>query len=270
MTRDSRSTKRRSKRRGSTHFESFSSRLDKLRDGRGIGGRANTVSYGLWALDLAGHEADETTAAMEAFLLKTMRDDGSWAPPSHRPPLEESTVATTVLSSYYMQPFAGDENSEAVEQSLRKSRKWLAAAPLKSQEDHNFRLWSLVMFEDSRDAKVQQQIAQLRDKILAAQRDDGGWSQIPDMNSDAYATGQTLFVLNEIGMPAAGVFMRSGVDFLLNTQHDDGSWLVETRSKPVQVYFDNGDPHGKSQFISIAATSWATAALARMQQASAE
>jgi N-acyl-D-amino-acid deacylase len=53
----------------------------------------------------------------------------------------------------------------------------------------------------------------------------------------------------------------------LRTQHDDGSWLVETRSKPVQVYFDNGDPHGKSQFISVAATSWAVAALARTKQA---
>jgi N-acyl-D-amino-acid deacylase len=30
----------------------------------------------------------------------------------------------------------------------------------------------------------------------------------------------------------------------------------------VQVFFDNGDPHGKHQFISVAATCWAVAALA--------
>ena len=41
------------------------------------------------------------------------------------------------------------------------------------------------------------------------------------------------------------------------------SWLVKTRSKPIQKFFDNGDPHGKNQFISISATSWATAALAK-------
>ena len=46
-------------------------------------------------------------------------------------------------------------------------------------------------------------------------------------------------------------------------QKDDGSWLVKTRSKPIQKFFDNGDPHGKNQFISISATSWATAALAK-------
>lgn len=251
-------------------LESFSSRLDKLRDGRGIGGRANTVSYGLWALDLAWHEADETTAAMVAFLLQNQRDNGSWSPPSNRPPLEESSVSTTVLSSYYMQGFVNEQNGDAVEKAIRKSRTWLAAAPLKSQEDHNFRLWSLIMLEDRRDAKVQQQIAELGNKILAAQRDDGGWSQVSDMKSDAYATGQSLYVLRDMGLPSGSVFMRAGVEFLLKTQHDDGSWLVETRSKPVQVYFDNGDPHGKSQFISIAATSWAVAALARMGQAPAE
>jgi hypothetical protein len=52
------------------------------------------------------------------------------------------------------------------------------------------------------------------------------------------------------------------VAFLLKTQQPDGSWLVETRSKPIQKFFDNGDPHGKSQFISITATGWAVAALA--------
>jgi N-acyl-D-amino-acid deacylase len=51
------------------------------------------------------------------------------------------------------------------------------------------------------------------------------------------------------------------VDYLLRTQCDDGSWLVETRSKPIQVFFDNGDPGGNSQFISFAATGWAVLAL---------
>jgi hypothetical protein len=51
------------------------------------------------------------------------------------------------------------------------------------------------------------------------------------------------------------------VDFLLKTQREDGSWLVRSRSKPFQTYFESGFPHGKDQFISMAATGWATAAL---------
>jgi len=51
--------------------------------------------------------------------------------------------------------------------------------------------------------------------------------------------------------------------YLLRTQKEDGSWFVKSRSKPIQKFFDSGDPHGKDQFISMAATSWATAALAK-------
>jgi hypothetical protein len=79
---------------------------------------------------------------------------------------------------------------------------------------------------------------------------------------DRGATGLTLFTLQRIGFPTDHPVYQRGVAFLLETQREDGSWLVETRSKPVQVFFDNGDPHGKSQFISIPATSWATTALA--------
>jgi hypothetical protein len=42
----------------------------------------------------------------------------------------------------------------------------------------------------------------------------------------------------------------------------DGSWLVRSRSRPFQTYFETGFPHGKDQWISSAATGWATAALA--------
>ena len=53
-----------------------------------------------------------------------------------------------------------------------------------------------------------------------------------------------------------------GAFFLFATQHEDGSWLVNKRATPVQTYFESKFPHEKSQFISIAGTSWATMALA--------
>ena len=37
------------------------------------------------------------------------------------------------------------------------------------------------------------------------------------------------------------------------------SW---SRSKPFQPYFESGFPHGKDQFVSMAASGWATVALA--------
>ena len=54
---------------------------------------------------------------------------------------------------------------------------------------------------------------------------------------------------------------RRGMAYLLRTQTARGAWLVKTRSRPVQTFFDNKDPGGKDQFISFAATGWAVQAL---------
>jgi len=237
---------------------SFAGRLDDLRKGTGIGGRSLTVSYGLWTLDLADWTPDETTAAMVEYLLKTQREDGHFPKHSTRPPMSESLVTTTMLSAHFLRKFATSGQEAAATAAVEKARAWLAKAGLPAQEDLNFRLWGLKeLGADSGELDL------LRKQILSRQRADGGWGQTGEMESDAYATGQTLSLLAESGMdPQAEAYQR-GVAFLLRTQFDDGSWLVETRAQPVQVFFDNGDPHGKSQFISTAATGWAVAALAR-------
>ena len=84
------------------------------------------------------------------------------------------------------------------------------------------------------------------------------------MESDAYATGQTVLVLQETsdGAEETRVAIERGVQYLLKHRQPDGSWHVKSRSKPIQKMFDNGDPHGTDQFISTAATSWAVVALA--------
>ncbi len=56
------------------------------------------------------------------------------------------------------------------------------------------------------------------------------------------------------------------VEGLLRTQLADGSWFVPTRSFPLQPHVETDFPHGPSQFISVAATSWATMALAMTQR----
>ena len=235
----------------------FSEKLDQLKSGNGIGGRSQTVSYGLWTLDVASHKADESTEAMIAYLLQNQEDDGRWKVHTQRPPMAEGDATYTMLAAYYMQRFATDEQREQVDQAAAKAKSWLAQHDPQTQEDRNFQLWGLYLLGGEEEA-----VADARRRVLAAQRDDGGWAQRNEMQSDAYATGQTLFILQETGFATDEEPYRRGMQFLLDTQQQDGSWFVETRAKPVQVYFDNGDPHGKSQFISIPATAWAVAALA--------
>jgi N-acyl-D-amino-acid deacylase len=94
------------------------------------------------------------------------------------------------------------------------------------------------------------------------QRADGGWGQIPPLSSDAYATGQALVALRESAIAAPGdAPYRRGVRYLLDTQMEDGSWLVRTRSPSFQPYFDSDFPYGFDQFISAAASNWAVMAL---------
>lgn len=234
----------------------FTGRQEALARGERIGGAAATVAYGLWTYEIAQRAPDDVTDALVANLLKLQEADGHWQPPSVRPPLEESHVSLTVLAAYALQSFARGEQQPAADTSLDKANRWLADVKLASTEDYAFSLlWHTRYAPDEQRAKA------IATSLWERQREDGGWGQTPEMESDAYATGQALSVLSEhITAGSSGNFHR-GIDLLLTTQAADGSWHVKSRSKPVQKYFDNGDPHGKDQFISMAATSWATTAI---------
>ena len=76
------------------------------------------------------------------------------------------------------------------------------------------------------------------------------------------ATEKVLVALRQSGaVSEKAAAFRRGVCFLLTSQLDDVSWFVASRSLPIQPHFETGFPHGRSQFISCAATSWATLAL---------
>ncbi len=238
--------------------KSFTERRTRLANGEHIGGRAATVSYGLWALSIGGESPDLLSEAMTSYLLRVQQPDGSWKPQSNRPPIESSIVSCTVLTAWMLREFAAESQREKSSTAIGRAKAWLSTVSLEEQEDFNFALWSEGLLGDSAA-----RIVELRRKIVNDQQPDGGWRQTRALTSDAYATGQTLYILSETGVSASEASFRKGVEFLLRTQQPDGSWHVASRSKPIQPWFDNGDPHGKDQFISITATGWATAALTK-------
>ena len=105
-------------------------------------------------------------------------------------------------------------------------------------------------------------ISDLTAALLKEQKPDGGWAQLPGLDSDAYATGQALYALNQAGgISTEDPNYQRGVKFLRETQMRDGSWFVETHAIPIQPPLDAGFPQGTNQFISAAGTSWAAMAL---------
>ena len=97
--------------------------------------------------------------------------------------------------------------------------------------------------------------------LVALQHSDGGWSQTPNLGSDAYATGQVLYTMHELGIRAGDPAYRSGVAFLLSTQREDGSWFVRSRAPKFQPYFQSGFRYDHDQWISSAGTAWAAMGL---------
>jgi hypothetical protein len=234
------------------------SALNDYRKGQGQPGGATRAAYALWALELGNHPPDPTTGAVVEFLLGTDRARDHWTTSSRRWPMEASHFTTTALALRGLRAFAAKGQSDVVKDRVAQARSWLAKSPPADTEDRVFRLWGLKSASASPE-----EIKPAVNELLASQRTDGGWAQIDRLASDPYATGSALVALHEAGGFAADdPAYRRGLAFLVGSQKNDGTWFVASRSKPFQPYFESGFPYGKDQFIAVAASGWATAALA--------
>lgn len=242
------------------YFESYRERF--LR-GRGpgplsLGGATDTTGWGLFALGVAGKEPDAVTAAAVEYTLQRDQNRDHWTAwgPS-RPPAEGSAFMPTALAILGLRMYGLPEHRERIEKRVQMARAWLLTAPAQDTEDRVFRLLGLQAAGATPD-DIRRAVADL----VRSQRADGGWGQTDAMASDAYATGSALSALQMGGgMLVNDPVYRRGVAYLLRTQLGDGSWLVQSRSFPVQPYYESGFPHGRNQFISSAATAWAATAL---------
>lgn len=227
-------------------------------EGRGQGGQTDTAGTALWTLENGGWKPDATTAAVAEYLLVYQKELEHWKPSSRRPPTEQSLFTSTYVALRGLKNFGTPEQHERIDRRFEQVRAWLIKTPAEDTEDRVSRLRALYVAgappeETDRAAK----------DLLQTQRADGGWAQLTNMESDAYATSSALVALHQAGGLETGASAYSaGLRYLITGQMKDGSWHVKTRSEPIQTYYESGYPHGKDQFISIAAAGWATTALA--------
>ncbi|MGD9858067.1 MAG: prenyltransferase/squalene oxidase repeat-containing protein [Planctomycetaceae bacterium] len=226
-------------------------------EGRGQGGQVITAGYALWALEASGFQPDETTDAVTHYLLEFQKDSDRWSHPGQRPPSSGSDFTTTYVALRGLGTFGSDEQQAAIDERTETVGGWLLSNAPADTEDRVFRLRALVNLSAGERA-----VDEAVDELLSSQRDDGGWAQTAGRDSDAYATGTVLAALIQTGcLPRDAPAVTRGVQHLLDTQLEDGSWHVVSRAEPFQTYFESGFPHGTDQFISIAASSWAVVAL---------
>jgi ankyrin repeat protein len=214
--------------------------------------------YSLWALASAGTPPDSTTDAMAINVAAQQLADGRWhiggVP---RPPIGDGDITTTALAVRVLKAYAPPARADMTAR-LDTAVAWLRTTPTVTADDRNMQLLGLAW-----SGADQKPLRTLGDAIIATQRADGGWAQRGELDSDPYATGQTLFALSSaIGVAASDAAYQRGVKFLLSTQRADGSWYVRSRAVKFQPFFESGFPYGHDQWISSMATGWATAALA--------
>jgi squalene-hopene/tetraprenyl-beta-curcumene cyclase len=120
----------------------------------------------------------------------------------------------------------------------------------------------------------------ITEQVLSQQQADGGWSLFPltrtwrdwspsalvghwkrndgtpqERNSDGYATGLTLFVLQQTGVPRDNVQLKRAREWLVRNQSKTGYWVAYSLNKRRDLSSNVG------RFMSDAATAYAALAL---------
>jgi hypothetical protein len=233
--------------------------LEPLLQKREGGGFADPPAYSLLALHAAGYRPNPVTDTLALYIAGAQLRDGSWkVDGASRSPIQEGNIGRAAIAVRAMQLYAPPARRAEMDAHIARARAWLFAAKPFTNDDHAMRLLAFRWLDFSAA-----EVDGAARSLLQAQRPDGGWGQNPNLPSDAYATGESLWALREAGIlrPSDAAYRR-GVKFLLDTQWEDGAWYVRSRAVKLQPYFESGFPFGHDQWISSAATGFAVMALA--------
>jgi ankyrin repeat protein len=236
---------------------SLSNAAQTLLQAREGGGSPDTQLYD--AMMMAAQKAPPSLAtdALVYYLAAKQRPTGNWhGVGATRAPIQDGDFSRTAMSIRALVVYGTPARRVEFARRIERAAAWLSEQNPLTTEDRIMQLLGLTWA----DAKIGSRERRTQE-LIALQRSDGGWAQTPYLVSDAYATGQVLYTLRELGIPADDPTLLRGTAFLLRTQQADGSWYVKSRAMKIQPYFESGFPYGHDQWISQAGTAWAVMAL---------
>ena len=192
------------------------------------------------------------------YLISQANPDGSFLTETFRVPLECGEIHLASMSIRAIQLYAAPAKKNRVNEMVARTKQFIENANPVEQQEFAFQLLGMQWCGSDKENKIK-----VVEKIKSMQRDDGGWAQLSSMQSDAYATGQSLYALFESGMMTTDdPVYQKGMNYLIKTQDESGAWIVPTRSYPIQPFFNSDfPPYDENQFISATSSNWAAMAL---------
>lgn len=234
--------------------------IDKPRDTRPGWNMVNSPAVYLSNMALAVPKQDSISAdelkKIAGHLVRHQEEDGSFAwsiaPAKNRPPpFFESDEIVTLLAAMALAAQAPKGDVKSAERDAHaKAAAWLAKQkPSETTQAAAFRLLGKVRAGELRQPDI--------DAFVKLQNKDGGWSQLKELPSDAYATGQALYVLGLAGVKNDHAAIARGVAFLVANQQENGAWPMKSRAHPGAEPYTNPVP------ITYFGSAWATLGLMR-------
>jgi squalene-hopene/tetraprenyl-beta-curcumene cyclase len=192
-----------------------------------------------------------------AMMTQTQLADGSWTPTVQMTGMlwtvpmahQVTTIWTTLALAAYDTP--DPQRAASIEKAVAylrqqtpnpKNREWLAMR---------------ILFE--RQFGSDEEVAKLRQQLLAARNGDGAWGWDEGLPSDALTTGLAIYVLAKVRAGDDSAVFRDARKWLLATQQPDSSWLT-----PSQNFTQLGDPERmkvRDEIYHYWGTAWATIGL---------
>ena len=218
-------------------------------------------AYRMVAANAAGVKPNLGAAVYARLLISRQNPDGDWDGFHQRPPSSYSRVTMAALGLRAVQAYHHPSQKAQADAAIARARKFLEARTPRDTEERSYQLLGLRWAGADRAT-----LRKMATGLQATQRADGGWSSLPNRESDVYSTGQALVALHDGGSVAIiDSSWQRGIACLLKTQAADGTWHAASRLHPPAPlsppYFDAGYPHGHDQFLSMQGASWAVMAL---------
>jgi hypothetical protein len=156
----------------------------------GVPGQTMTTGYTLIALAAEKYPGDSLTDAMACGPLppSLVTAVGTCPRTAHL----SSTVRLQALPLVcaVLQLYGPPAKRKEFDVRIAKARHWLEQNTARDNEGRTFRLLGLGWAGAERNM-----LKSAVEDLVRNQRADGGWAQLPGLESDAYATGQALYAL---------------------------------------------------------------------------